>query len=63
MLGVEVVTKQVIGDDRERLTEAIRRAVERSDIVIFIGGLGPTEDDVTRDAAAAALRPQTGAIA
>src|SRR5579884_110233 len=55
LLGVEVVVKQVIGDDRERLTAAIRAAVERTDIVILIGGLGPTEDDVTRDAAAAAL--------
>jgi nicotinamide-nucleotide amidase len=55
MLGAEVVRKQVIGDDRERLTEAIRAAIERSDIVILIGGLGPTEDDVTRDAVAAAL--------
>ncbi|HEY3937733.1 MAG TPA: competence/damage-inducible protein A [Bryobacteraceae bacterium] len=54
-LGVEVVRKQVIGDERERLTEGIRRAVEASPIVILIGGLGPTEDDVTRDAAAAAL--------
>lgn len=54
-LGVEVVSKQVIGDDRERLTEAVRVAVKRSDIVILIGGLGPTEDDITRDAAAAAL--------
>lgn len=55
LLGVEVVTKQVIGDDRERLVEAIRRAVDRSDIVILIGGLGPTEDDVTREAVASAL--------
>lgn len=55
LLGVEVVVKQVIGDDRERLTAAIRVAIGRSDIVILIGGLGPTEDDVTRDAAAAAL--------
>jgi nicotinamide-nucleotide amidase len=55
LLGVEVVVKQVIGDDRERLTAAIRVATERSDIVILTGGLGPTEDDVTRDAAAAAL--------
>jgi nicotinamide-nucleotide amidase len=54
-LGVEVVSKLVVGDERERLTEAIRTAMERSPIVILIGGLGPTEDDVTRDAAAAAL--------
>src|SRR5579875_4024693 len=55
LLGVEVVAKHVIGDDRARLTEAIVDAIERSHIVILIGGLGPTEDDVTRDAAAAAL--------
>ncbi len=55
LLGVEVVAKHVVGDDRERLKETIRAAVERSHIVILIGGLGPTEDDVTRDAAAAAL--------
>ena len=55
LLGVEVVAKHVIGDDRERLTTAIRECVARSNIVILIGGLGPTEDDVTREAAAAAL--------
>src|ERR1700756_3627722 len=55
LLGVEVVAKHVIGDDRQRLTEAIRECVGRSNIVILIGGLGPTEDDVTRDAAATAL--------
>ena len=55
LLGVEVVRKIVIGDDRERLAQAIRYALERSEIVILIGGLGPTEDDVTRDAAASAL--------
>jgi len=54
-LGVEVLSKLIVGDDRERLTEAIRTALGRSHIVILIGGLGPTEDDVTRDAAAAAL--------
>src|SRR6476620_2153192 len=54
-LGVEVVTKCVIGDDRERLAEAVRRAVCNSQIVIVTGGLGPTEDDVTRDAVALAL--------
>ncbi len=54
-LGVEVLAKLVIGDERQRLTDAIRSALERAHIVILIGGLGPTEDDVTRDAAAAAL--------
>jgi nicotinamide-nucleotide amidase len=54
-LGVEVTTKCVVGDDRDRLAEAVRRAVCRSEIVILSGGLGPTEDDVTRDAVALAL--------
>lgn len=54
-LGVEVVTKCVIGDDRERLTDAVRRAISRSEIVILSGGLGPTEDDLTREAVALAL--------
>ncbi len=54
-MGVEVVAKHVIGDDRERLTTAIRRALDASGFVLISGGLGPTEDDVTRDAVAAAL--------
>src|SRR5947207_13973911 len=54
-LGVEVVTKSVIGDDRDRLADAIRRALSRSHILIVSGGLGPTEDDLTREAAAQAL--------
>jgi nicotinamide-nucleotide amidase len=54
-LGVEVTTKSVVGDHRDRLAEAVRAAVSRSAIVILSGGLGPTEDDVTRDAVALAL--------
>jgi nicotinamide-nucleotide amidase len=54
-LGVEVVTKCVIGDDRDRLADAVRRAVSRTGIVILSGGLGPTEDDLTREAVAQAL--------
>lgn len=54
-LGVELTMKCVVGDDRERLTAALRDALERTEIVIVTGGLGPTEDDVTRDAVAAAL--------
>ena len=54
-LGVEVVQKMVIGDDRARLSDAVTAALKRSEIVIITGGLGPTEDDVTRDAVAAAL--------
>jgi nicotinamide-nucleotide amidase len=54
-IGVEVTTKYVVGDDRERLRETVRRAADRSQFVILSGGLGPTEDDVTRDAVAEAL--------
>ncbi len=54
-LGVEVTMKCVVGDDRPRLTAAIRAALLRAEIVILTGGLGPTEDDVTRDAVAGAL--------
>jgi nicotinamide-nucleotide amidase len=54
-LGVEVVCKAVLGDDRPRLAEAVRAACGRSDFLFITGGLGPTEDDVTRDAVAAAL--------
>lgn len=54
-LGVEVVQKTIVGDDRVRLSAVIRDAIQRTGIVILSGGLGPTEDDVTRDAAASAL--------
>ncbi|BDC49436.1 putative competence-damage inducible protein [Bryobacterales bacterium F-183] len=55
VLGVEVVQKCVVGDDRARLANEIAAALKRTEIVILSGGLGPTEDDVTRDAVAAAL--------
>ncbi len=54
-IGVEVVAKSVIGDHRDRLAEAVRLALSRSPILILSGGLGPTEDDVTREAVALAL--------
>src|SRR5262249_50770308 len=54
-LGVEVVAKHVIGDHRDRLADTVRRAMAQSQIVILSGGLGPTEDDVTREAVAQAL--------
>ena len=57
-LGVEVVAKCVVGDHRDRLAAAIRQALARSEIVILSGGLGPTEDDVTREAVAQALGRQ-----
>ena len=54
-LGIEVRQKVIVGDDRPGLTEAVRQALRHTSIVILTGGLGPTEDDVTRDAVAAAL--------
>ncbi len=55
-LGVRVARKAVIGDDRQELREAFREALSRTDIVITSGGLGPTEDDLTREAIAEVLR-------
>jgi nicotinamide-nucleotide amidase len=54
-LGVEVIFKTIVGDSLEHLTGAASLAVARAEIVIFMGGLGPTEDDLTREAVAAAL--------
>jgi nicotinamide-nucleotide amidase len=54
-LGVEVRFKCIVGDDLEALTAAAKLAMRRSDIILFSGGLGPTEDDLTREAVAEAL--------
>lgn len=54
-LGFEVTAKTIVGDHRARLVQAFRQAWQSADIVIATGGLGPTEDDLTRDAAAEAL--------
>jgi nicotinamide-nucleotide amidase len=54
-LGVEVVRKTIVGDERERLTDTILGAIARSELIILTGGLGPTEDDLTRDAVASAI--------
>ncbi|MEX0750212.1 MAG: competence/damage-inducible protein A [Dehalococcoidia bacterium] len=54
-LGIDLYFKAVVGDNMERLTETIGRARERSDVVICTGGLGPTEDDLTREAISAVL--------
>jgi nicotinamide-nucleotide amidase len=49
-IGVDVLHHQVVGDNQGRIVEAIRTAASRTDIVILTGGLGPTQDDITRDA-------------
>ena len=55
LLGVDVIFKSVVGDNLRRLVASAQHALFRSDIVIFSGGLGPTEDDLTREAVAEAL--------
>jgi nicotinamide-nucleotide amidase len=55
-LGIEVAFKTVVGDQRGHLVASARVALLRVDIVIFMGGLGPTEDDITREAVAEAMR-------
>ncbi len=54
-LGVDVNFKTIVGDNLEHLKQIAKLAISRSDIVLFLGGLGPTEDDLTREAVAAAL--------
>jgi nicotinamide-nucleotide amidase len=54
-LGVAVAFKTIVGDNRKHLTAAIRIALNRADIVLLSGGLGPTEDDLTRECLAEAL--------
>ena len=54
-LGVSVAFKTIVGDNLEHLTAAAAVALMRANIVVFSGGLGPTEDDLTREAVAAAL--------
>ena len=48
-LGISVLRHTTVGDNAERLSAALRTALDRSDIVIATGGLGPTQDDITRD--------------
>jgi nicotinamide-nucleotide amidase len=54
-IGVTVAFKTVVGDRLKDLVRVIRTALERTDILILMGGLGPTEDDLTREAVAEAL--------
>ena len=54
-LGVRVAFKTIVGDERRHLVDVAKIAITRADIVIFMGGLGPTEDDLTRECVADAL--------
>lgn len=55
LLGIDVYYHTVVGDNAERLDEAIRHAETRADLLIFTGGLGPTEDDLTKETVAKRL--------
>ena len=54
-LGIEVKAKAVVGDDRRWLGTVFAQALDRSDVVVLTGGLGPTDDDLTREVVAVAL--------
>jgi nicotinamide-nucleotide amidase len=54
-LGIDVIFKSIVGDNLRHLVAAAEHGLFRSDILIFSGGLGPTEDDLTREAVAEAL--------
>lgn len=54
-IGIDVKLKTIVGDDDARLEEVVKDAVKRSRVVIATGGLGPTEDDITRKVVARAL--------
>lgn len=55
-IGVSVSFKTIVGDRPKHLIDAVRTALRRTDIIVVMGGLGPTEDDLTREAVAEALK-------
>lgn len=58
MVGIPVVMKTIVGDDEHYLEQAVRGSMARTPILITIGGLGPTEDDLTRKVVARVLQRQ-----
>ena len=51
-IGVEVYYQTTVGDNEERLLKTLSESLKRSDLVICTGGLGPTEDDITKEVCA-----------
>src|SRR3954453_13945133 len=54
-MGIEVLTKHVVGDDRATLAQIFTEARRRADLIVCTGGLGPTDDDLTREVVAEVL--------
>lgn len=54
-LGIDLRMKSVVGDDRDDLAGVFRQALDRSDVIVLTGGLGPTDDDLTREVVAEVL--------
>src|SRR6266566_3255913 len=61
-LGIEVVRKSIVGDNRDTLSAAFKEALERVELIIASGGLGPTEDDLTRETVADLLGREMPAV-
>ncbi len=59
-VGVRVVHKAVVGDTPDEMLSSFRHALDRADVVVSCGGLGPTDDDRTRQTVSELLGPQTG---
>jgi nicotinamide-nucleotide amidase len=59
-VGIDLHVKSVVGDERADLAAVFRQALDRADVIVFTGGLGPTDDDLTRDVVSDVLqRPMT----
>ncbi|HEX4565473.1 MAG TPA: competence/damage-inducible protein A [Vicinamibacterales bacterium] len=59
-IGIDLRVKTVVGDERDDLASVVRQALDRVDVVVLTGGLGPTDDDLTRDVVAEVLeRPMS----
>jgi nicotinamide-nucleotide amidase len=54
-IGIDVLYHQVVGDNADRIVDVLRLAISRTDVALVTGGLGPTQDDITRDALATFL--------
>ena len=54
-LGIDVLYRVTVGDNPDRLEEVVKLAIKKADLVVINGGLGPTEDDLTKETIAKAM--------